>query len=262
QGLHRSPDFGSSVEFAEYRRYTPGDPIRQIDWNVFARSDKYVIRKFQEETNLDAVILLDISGSMKFKGSGTLSKIELACYLTAGLSYVFITQNDSCRIIHFDTEIKYDSSPSSSLLTLRPALENLETIKAEGKSDIEHVANETANLLKRKSEIIIISDLLEPPEKVLNAVKRFHHDKHDITVFHVLDHDEIVLPFDDLAELRDIETKERLLVDPAEIKEQYEDEVRLYLENTRRVCQDTGSAYIFSSARSSPEELISLRSRA
>ena len=136
QGLHRSPAFGSSVEFAEYREYAPGDPVSQIDWPVYARSDRYVIRRFHEDVSIRCYIMLDISGSMKYQQDGPLQKSEYACYLAAGMMYSMVQQGDIVSLITFDNQIRDYYEPSGSFVGLKPMLQGLEKIEPKNKGNI------------------------------------------------------------------------------------------------------------------------------
>ncbi|MHC4368800.1 MAG: DUF58 domain-containing protein, partial [Planctomycetota bacterium] len=177
QGLHRSPAFGSSVEFAEYREYMPGDPISQIDWPVYARSDRYVIRRFHEDVSIRCYVVLDISGSMNYKGSGAMSKLEYGSYIAAAMLYVMIQQSDTSSLITFDNEIRSYHEPTSSFPRLKPMLlelENLKPGKAEG--DIESTLHTAAEMIKGRALVVIISDFLEEPEKIIRGINHLHHD--------------------------------------------------------------------------------------
>ena len=246
QGLHRSPAFGSSVEFAEYREYMPGDPISQIDWPVYARSDRYVIRRFHEDVSIRCYVMLDISGSMAYKGSGSMSKVEYASFIAAAMLYVMIQQSDTSSLITFDNEIRSYHEPTSSFTRLRPMLlelEGLEPSKAEG--DIETTLHTAAEMIKGRALVVIISDFLEEPEKIIRGINHLHHDGKEVTLFHVMDPTEVNMPLSGLLEVVSMEGQGRLTVDFGRIKEDYLESLRTYLDQLRTGCQRIRADYIF-----------------
>jgi len=246
QGLHRSPAFGSSVEFAEYREYMPGDPISQIDWPVYARSDRYVIRRFHEDVSIRCYVMLDISGSMAYKGSGAMSKIEYSSYLAAAMLYVMIQQSDTSSLITFDTEIRSYHEPTSSFPRLKPMLLELENIdpgKAEG--DIEATLHNAAEMIKGRALVVIISDFLEEPEKIIRGINHLHHDGKEVTLFHIMDPTEVNMPLSGLLDIVSMEGQGKLTVDFGRIKEDYLESLRTYLDQLRAGCQRIRADYIF-----------------
>ncbi len=236
QGLHRSPHYGASVEFAEYRRYTRGDPVTLIDWAVYARSDKYMIRKFREETNVRGRILLDVSASMAFRGDGPMSKMEFACFLAASCMYVLVNQGDSAGMMTFNDEMCGEFGAVSTFEGLRPMLKELEAIEPEGGSAIERIMHDAAEKVSARSLFIIISDFLEDPALVMRGLQHLHHDGHDIALFHVLDASELKLGHTGLSEFRDMETGEKMIINADETRTAYEREVKNYIEELRAAC--------------------------
>ena len=245
QGLHRSPAFGSSVEFAEYREYMPGDPISQIDWPVYARSDRYVIRRFHEDVSIRCYVLLDISGSMGYKGSGAMSKIEYGSYLAAAMLYVMIQQSDTSSLITFDSQIRSYHEPTGTFTRLKPMLLDLENLKPGKAGDIEAVLHNAAELIKGRALVMIISDFLQEPEKIIRGINHLHHDGKDVTLFHLMDPTELNMPISGLLEVVSMEQEGKLIVDFGLIKESYLKQLRLYLEKLRTGCQGIRADYIF-----------------
>jgi len=245
QGLHRSPAFGSSVEFAEYREYMPGDPIARIDWPVYARSDRYVIRRFHEDVSIRCHVLLDISGSMGYRGTGAMSKIEYGCYLAAAMLYVMLQQSDTSSLITFDTEIRSYHEPVGSFVNLKPMLLELENIQLGKEGDIEATLHTAAELIKGRALVVIISDLLQEPEKIIRGINHLHHDGKEMTLFHVMDPTEVNMPLSGLLEVVSMEQEGRLTVDFGRIKETYLRQLRLYLDQLRAGCQRIRADYIF-----------------
>ena len=229
EGLHRSPNYGSSVEFAEYREYTPGDPISLIDWAVYARSDRYVIRRFHEETNLRAYVMLDTSRSLSFRDRGPMLKMEYAAHLAAGLMFIFVNQGDSVSLVTFDTKLRNLFEPVGTVEGLRPLLQSLEDMGPTGESNIESAIHEAAEMVPARSLLVIISDLLENTENVMRGIRHLHHNGHNIMVLHVMDKGERHLSFAGVTELQDLETGDRMIVEPDDVQHTYEDAVSRYL---------------------------------
>jgi len=259
QGLHRSPNFGSSVEFAEYREYRPGDSPALIDWAVYARSDKYMIRRFQEETNLRTYILLDTSESLLYREIGPMSKMDYACFLAAGLMYILVHQSDWVGLMTFDDKLKKTFPPVGSFEGLRPLLLHLESVVPKGPSNIEAALHEAAELIKARSLVIVISDLLQNPVEIMRGLQHLHHAGHDVTVLHVLDGGELVLPFDGLVELRELETAKKQVIEASEIKDAYIRAVERYLEAIRRGCTDCMADYFMMETKMPVEEALHRR---
>ncbi|MBN1754769.1 DUF58 domain-containing protein [bacterium] len=230
-GLHRSPYHGFSVEFAEYRSYNPGDPVKHIDWKVFAKTDRYYIKEFEEETNLKSYIVLDKSGSMDYT-SGTISKLEYASYLAAALSYIMNIQKDAVGLLTFDTKTRDWFPPSSTRLRLMEILKKLGELKAGQETNISDVFKQLAEQIKRRGLVIIISDLLDEPDQLIPAVKLFRHRKNEIIVFHVLDPQEKRLGFKSETIFEDLETNEKLQTQPWQIREGYQ---KAFLEYINRL---------------------------
>jgi len=260
QNQHRSTALGSSVEFAEYRDYMPGDPLERIDWAVYARSDHYVIRQSHEQVNARAYVLLDISRSMAFKGDGAMSKMDYASYLAAGMLYMLVKQRDSASLITFDSQIR-DMFPLSGAATgLRAPLRHLEDIVPTEPGDIEKALHEVAGRLSGRSFIVLISDLLQDPQQVMRGLHHLHHEGKDITVFHVLDPAELTLGARGQAELNDMETGRRMRVDLDAVRPAYQQRVQRYLDALRRGCAGLRIDYVLSDTRTPHHEALRKRS--
>ena len=261
QGLHRSPAFGSSVEFAEYREYAPGDPVSQIDWPVYARSDRYVIRRFHEDVSIRCYIMLDISGSMKYKQDGPLAKSEYACYLAAGMMYSMVQQGDIVSLITFDNQIRDYYEPSGSFVGLKPMLQGLEKIEPKNKGNIEAALHSAAEMIKGKALVVIISDLLEEPESILQGINHLYYDGKEITLFHILDPAEMNMSVKGLADVTSLESKEKVTVDFRRVREAYLEQLRLYLDELRSGFQKIRAEYILTETRTEVYDAILQRSR-
>ncbi len=261
QGLHRSPAFGSSVEFAEYREYAPGDPVARIDWPVYARSDRYVIRRFHEDVSIRCYIMLDISASMKYQQDGALQKSEYASYLAAGMMYVMVQQGDMVSLITFDDQIREYYEPSGSFVGLKPMLQGLEKIEPNNKGNIEAALHSAAELIKSKALVVVISDLLEEPESILQGINHLYYDGKEITLFHILDPAEMNMSMTGLADVTSLESKDKITVDFRRIRDAYLEQLRLYLDELRSGFQKTRSEYILTETRTEVYDAILQRSR-
>ena len=244
QGQHRSSTFGSSVEFAEYREYMQGDPIERIDWNVYARTDKYVIRRFHDEVNIRANILLDVSESMSFKDMGAMSKIDYGSHLAAALMYVMINQGDSTSLATFDDDLRDIYEPAATLGGLRPMLEGLEEIVPKGESNIQQALAKATEFFKGRSMVVVISDLLQDPRETLKGIGSLSYAGHDVTVFHVLDPAEIRLPQEGLIEVEFLESGRKMNIDLTDFRDLYLQRIREYLDEVRIGCVNEGANYI------------------
>lgn len=242
-GMHKSPYHGFSVEFAQHREYTPGDEIRYIDWKVFGRSDRHYIKQFEEETNLKAYLLLDASASMAYK-SGALSKLEYGAVVGVALASLLIQQRDAVGLITFDAEPRRFLPARAASSQLRQIVEELENLTLEKKTSVGAVLHDIAERVKRRSLMIVISDLFENVEQVLLGLRHFRHKRHEVIVFHVLDRDEIAFPFRDLAMFRDLEGELQLLADPPAIRRSYLKAFGDYVTALQRGCREMGIDYV------------------
>lgn len=241
-GLHRSPRRGFSVEFAEYRQYLPGDALSTIDWKVYARSDRYYVKKFEEDTNLDCHLLLDISGSMRY-GSGAVRKHDYACLLAASLAYLMHRQRDAVGLIAFDDAIVQRLAPSARAGHLRTLLLALERMPAGTRTNVAKPLEDLAKVLAKRGLVVVISDLLDEPARVIQGLKRFRQRGTDVIVFHVLDHQELTFTFDDAARFRDSESATEVFADPAVVRGAYLQAVQGFIDTYRRELGGAGIDY-------------------
>jgi uncharacterized protein (DUF58 family) len=242
-GLHRSPYHGFSVEFSEHRAYAPGDELRHIDWKSLARTDRWVVKLFENETNVRSYILIDKSASMGY-GSGELRKLDYACYLAGCLAYLMIRQQDSVGLVSFDEAVERFIPPRSTASHLSVLLGALEDIKAEQKTGLARTFHDLAENMKRRSLVIILSDLLDDEREVVKALHHFRHRKHEVILFHLLDHDECAFPFTRLADFIDMETGERLQVDPRYARDTYLEEVGAFIKRFKVECARSLVEYV------------------
>jgi uncharacterized protein (DUF58 family) len=237
-GLHRSPFKGFSVEFAEYRSYMPGDEPKRVDWKVFARTDRYYVREFEEETNLKAYLLLDTSASMGYASNGT-SKLDYASYVAAALGYLLLKQRDSVGLVSFSDRLENYIPPRSSPAHLQHLLQKIDRLRPGGRTDVSQTFHMLAERIKRRGLVIIISDLLDDKDRVLAALRHFRHRKHEVLVFQVLDPNEQELGFKGPLVLRDLETGREITLDPRTIRRQYQTAFAAHFDDFRRRCGES-----------------------
>jgi uncharacterized protein (DUF58 family) len=240
-GLHRSPHHGSSVEFAEHKEYSPGDEVRHIDWKAYGKFDRYYVKRFEEETELWAYLLFDRSGSMAYQGQG-LSKLTYAAYLVASLAYLLIRQKDRVGLLAFGgTELTYvpPRGRSSHLHDLLGTLERIASEDGRGKAGLGAALDSIAETSRRRrSLVVVVSDFLDSEVDVWSRLLRLRVQGHDVVVFHVLDPDELELPFEGLTMFQSLEDETRLLVDPHAVRGAYLAELRRYLDGMKRTCAE------------------------
>ncbi|NQT20379.1 MAG: DUF58 domain-containing protein [Planctomycetes bacterium] len=254
-GAHRSPYKGFSTEFADHREYVKGDDLKHLDWRIYARSERHYIKQYEENTNLKAYILIDSSGSMAYASNG-MSKYEYACYLTAGLSYTIINQQDSAGLAIFDEKIQNYFPPKSTVSHLRAMLDALVEVRPAAETDTSVALHTMAEMLKRRGMIVIISDLMDEPEHVIKGLAHFKQRRHDVIVFHVLDDYELNFPFEKNSEFLDMETGERIRVAPKEIKQEYAQELTQFLDTYKRACFENGIDYVTINTKIRPEVFL------
>lgn len=217
-GLHKSPYLGLSIDFAEHRAYMPGDDIRRVDWRLFARTDRYFVKEFEADTNANFTVLLDVSKSMQFGMKG-LSKFDYARYLAASLSYFSSQQRDRIGLYTFDSDI-VDYVPCSAK-HLEVVLHTLDRAEPKKAGALKPALDHALGTMKRRGILVIISDLYEPPEQVLDAIKPLRYRGNDVIVFHVLDPAEIDFPFEEAGNFEDLETGERIPIVPQTQRAKY-----------------------------------------
>jgi uncharacterized protein (DUF58 family) len=243
-GLHASPFHGFSVEFSEHRKYTPGDTIADIDWNVYAKTDKFFIKKFQAETNLTGYLVMDLSASMGYTYRQELTKFEYGISLAAALAYLMIRQQDPVGLIAFDTKVRQSLAPRSKRTQLGNILSLLAGLTPTGSTDLPASLNQVVGMIRHRSLVVVFSDLLADPEPTQKALLRLRHAGHDVIVFHILDEAEALFPFDGMVELEDIETDTRLVVDADGVKADYLEAVATLQGDFKRDCARNRIDYV------------------
>lgn len=244
QGLHASPFHGFSVEFSEHRRYAEGDDPKDIDWLVYAKTDKYYVKKFEAETNITGYLVLDRSQSMAFTYRQDLTKFDYAISLAAALCYLMIGQQDPVGLITFDTRIRQCLAPKSKRTQLGNVLSVLSNLEPSSETDIPYSLNQIAAMLRHHSLVMIFSDLICDAEPVLQSLARLRHGGNDVILFHILDEAETSFPFSGMTQFEDPETSEQLEVDATGIRQAYLDELDEFRETYRRECSKLGVDYV------------------
>ena len=241
-GLHKSPHRGFSVEFTDYRHYYQGDDMRHVDWKLYARSDKFYIKQYEDETNVRSYVLLDSSASMGF-GSGGMTKIEYAKTLASALAYFITRQRDAVGLITFDEKVNEYIPALCRQPHLIRILRTLAGLKAGAKTDIVKPLSDLAMNLNRKSMVILISDLLEDEEQTIKTLQRLRAMGNDVIVFHVLDEAELLFNFKEATEFVDSETDESFITTPPAVRDAYIDNLNKYLDYCKKKCQSSGVDY-------------------
>ena len=251
-GKHRSPNKGFSVEFAEHRQYVPGDDLRNLDWRVLARKDRYYIKQYVEETNLRATLLLDASGSMAYGGNAAAltegrktSKFEYAQYLAACLTYLMIGQSDAVGLMTFDTKARTYFPARSRASQVRLILDELDRTQPGGETGLADIFHDIAERIPRRGLVIILSDLFDDPAQLIKALHHFRYRRHEVLLFHIMADEELHFPFDSFTHFKDLEHPgQELAIDPKTIRASYLDRVRTFLNEIEAGCGRMQITYV------------------
>ncbi|MDP7146736.1 MAG: DUF58 domain-containing protein [Pseudomonadales bacterium] len=241
-GLHKSPFRGFNVEFNEYRHYYQGDDIRHVDWKMYARTDKVYIKQYEDETNVRCYLMLDCSASMRY-GSEEISKLEFSKTLAGSLAYFMMMQHDAVGLTTFNTQMRDYLPPRYRKTHLTKILATLSNLQATEGTDLTRPLTDMGASLKRRSLIVVISDLLDDEEAVISALRQLRSRGNDVIVFHVMDHAELTFPFTQIAEFVDLETSDRLTTSPAAIRKEYLIELRKFCAHCRTEYQASNIDY-------------------
>lgn len=236
-GMHKSPYRGFSVEFAQHREYVPGDDLRHLDWKIFGKSDRFVVKQYEEETNLRAHLFLDQSESMNYGHEGGMSKFDYSATACAALAFLIQQQADAVGLTLFDEKVARQVPPSNTRASLGQVFGALEQAKArQQKTKVGAVLHELAGHLRQRGMVLIFSDLFDQPEEVLHGLRELQSRGHDIVVFHVLDKDEVEFPFERMTLFLGLEQMPELLCDPKSLREAYLAEIEQFAEKIRKGC--------------------------
>lgn len=241
-GQHRSHFKGASVEFADHRNYSPGDELRHLDWKLFGRTDRFFVKQYDAETNMNVVLIVDCSGSMGY-GSGPVTKLQYATYLAAGLAYLTTQQGDAPGLALVDTGLRRSLAPRTRPAHLTRILHELDQARAGGETSLAAALAETTPGLSRRGIVVLISDLLDEVEAVLRALVYFRHRGHDVIVWHVLDPVEKELPLRGPVIFEDLETGEKLLTEVDDVRRTYLREMAAFCTRLSDGCRAAGIDY-------------------
>ncbi|GBD36512.1 hypothetical protein HRbin36_01637 [bacterium HR36] len=236
-GLHVSPFHGFSVEFSEHRKYEPGDDVKDIDWNVYARTERLYVKKFQAETNLTCYLAMDLSRSMDYTYRQALTKFGYAINLAAAMSFLMIQQQDPTGLVTFDTQIRTFLPPKSKRTQIGAILSVLDAARPQGQTDVAQCLHQIARIIRKRSLVILFSDLLTDVPPVIHALHHLRHDGNEVIIFHILDEAEVSFPFRQVVELEDPETLDRLTLDGRGVRDGYLAALRDFTEYLDRECR-------------------------
>ncbi len=244
-GLHRSPFRGFSVEFAEHREYVPGDDTRFLDWKVFGKTDRLYIKRYEDETNLEAHLVVDVSESMTYRGDDVAwTKLDYARWAAGALAYLITQQQDAVGLALFDDQVRKTLPTGSNPLHLKTVFATLDAAKPTGSTGVGRALREVGDALRRRGLVLLFSDLLDDPLTVARGLKMIRHRGHEMILFHVLDHDETTFPFERLTRFEGLEGLPTGVADPAALKAAYLQEVEGFRRSMRRACHANRIDYV------------------
>ncbi|MBT5908606.1 MAG: DUF58 domain-containing protein [Opitutae bacterium] len=254
--MHRSPARGISTEFSAYRQYVPGDEIRNIDWKLYARSQRYFVKLFDAETNFLANLLLDASSSMTF-GSGNITKLEYAKYMAASLAYLIVDQRDSAGVGIFDGELQQYIEPKSTLGILADISREMEKVEPQPRTNVANILHEFAGRMKRRGMVMVFSDLLDNTDEFIKGINHLRFRGHNVTVFHILDPHEIEFPLNGVWRFEGLENDGELITQPARVREAYLKELEVFIGKVRGACIKSQADYVLVNTAEPIESVIS-----
>ncbi|MBM4170086.1 MAG: DUF58 domain-containing protein [Ignavibacteria bacterium] len=243
-GLHRSPYHGFSVEFTEHRPYMPGDDTKRIDWKALGKTGRYYVKQFEDETNLKSYLLVDASRSMIFSSAHRVSKLDYATTVAAALAHLMIEQRDAVGLAVYDERVRTYLPPRSARLYLKQIFSELDALRGGEATNTAASLNAVAEQIKRRGLVIILSDLLDEPERVMKALKHFRHRGHEVIVMQILDPLERTFAFGADALFRDLETQEEMMTQPWHIQRAYQSAIRSFLKRYERECREANIDYV------------------
>jgi uncharacterized protein (DUF58 family) len=256
-GLHRSPHHGQSIEFAEHKEYAPGDEIRHIDWKAYAKFDKYYVKRFEQETNLRAYLVVDASGSMGYRGDPSrLTKLDTACALAATLAYLLIRQQDAAGVVLVNDKVAGAIPPRASASHIGPIVDALDAARGEGATRLSAAVDWVIEHAPRRSSVIVFSDLFDAEDGVLRKLAQLRRRRHDVTLFHVLDPAEIEFPFDDPTLFLSMEDQRQVEAHGRDVRRGYLDVFGRWLADVRRTAAEADIDYALCRTDRPPDEVL------
>ncbi len=238
-GMHKSPFKGFSVEFAEHREYVPGDDIKHLDWKVLGKTDRLYIKQYEEETNLRATFLVDVSESMRYGGNGrrdSMSKYHYAACVAASLAQLLLGQQDAVALATFDEDLRSYLPHSSNPNQIKGFVHALDVADLKAKTTIEHICHNLAEKIARRGMICLISDLFVDIDGLIRGLQHFRHRSHEVMVLHVMDEDELTFPFQGNTMFRGLENMGKLTVEPRALREGYLEAMHNFCADVKRRC--------------------------
>ncbi|NQV70291.1 MAG: DUF58 domain-containing protein [Pseudohongiella sp.] len=255
-GLHKSPHRGFSVEFNDYRHYQRGDDMRHVDWKLYARSEKFYIKQYEDETNVRCVIVLDTSASMAYS-SGGISKLEYGITLASALAYFINRQRDAVGLITFDDKVKEYIPAKCRQPHLMRILRTLAQVEPGAKTDAVKPLTDLASSLNKKSMVILITDMLDDEERVINTLQNLRAMGNDVIAFQIMDDAELNFPFNEASEFIDMENNESFITTPAAIRKAYMENLNEFLAFCKKQCQSSGVDYCLMNTSKPLDEALS-----
>jgi uncharacterized protein (DUF58 family) len=241
-GRHTSPHRGSSVEFAEYRKYVPGDDLRRLDWRAYGRSDRYFVKEFEADTNLRCILVVDSSGSMDFSSVG-ITKLDYALKLASSLAYILIEQGDAVGLACVAEKIVQQIPAKRNPAHLSLLLDTMEGVHPQGETNLIEILHELAETTRQRALILIFSDLFQDPSELKSCFEHLRFRKHDVAAFHMLDPEELAFPFQRPTRFLDLEGGTAVFAEPTEIADRYHNALNAYLAAIKEVVLQTGVDY-------------------
>jgi uncharacterized protein (DUF58 family) len=235
-GIHPSPHHGSSIEFAEHKEYSPGDDLRHLDWKAVGKFDRYYIKRYEDETDLKAYLLLDCSGSMAY--GEPLSKLEYGSVLVASLAYFLTRQGDQPSLLAFAHGVEHYIPPRARSAHMTEVLGALEELSAAGGTDLVRAVGYLSEVMAPRSLVVVVSDLLDPGEDALKLLRHLRAKRSYVVLFHLLHGDELEFPFSEVTLFQSMEDERQVLVDPGGVRRSYLEEIGRFIERTRRICTE------------------------
>jgi uncharacterized protein (DUF58 family) len=254
-GAHRSPYFGQSVEFVQHRQYVAGDDVRHVDWKVWARQDRLVIKQYEEDTNLRCALLVDSSASMRY-GRGAMNKFDYACTLAACIAYLVLRQQDAVGSVMFDNRIRSRLPYRTARNHLSAVLASLEETKPAEKTDLDAIFKEVVEIFPKRGLMVLISDLLGAEESTLRGIDTLRRAGHDVMVLHILDDDELDFPFADPTRFEGLESGDSLTCNPRALRDGYLEALERFLDRVRRACAASKSDYLLIRPSQAPDAVL------
>jgi len=242
-GLHKSPFHGFSVEFAQHREYAPGDDLKHLDWKVFGKTDRFYVKEYEEETNLQGWILLDISESMDYASEG-MTKLDYGATVAASLAFLMLQQQDSAGLVLFDDDVRSFLKPASQPSHLKLMTHQLAEARPTGRSKVGGIFNDLAERITHRGLVILISDLFVDPKELAVALQHFRHKRHEVIVFHVLDAFERTFPFRDLTMFKGLEGYQDVFAEPRALRDDYLAEMAAFVRQVKRTCRQHRIDYV------------------